>query len=281
MNNSVFIRKGFHIVSFIRDKANDYSNDESWFLFWFGLKSGQPVFFLFNKDSSAYNEVSRLGVDLYPEVKGRLTLNDSSFSPILEYLERIVNNSGKAILEELEVVAQTNERTKHYRTYDIKKASEQFELIGRRGEELINDYFERQLDQNLICSYNWLNKDRESGKPYDFTYQSLEGEIFYLDVKTTNFGFKQKMIFSSQEIDFVNDCSYKYCIYRVYSDERDKDVKYLKICKNAKDLFLPIHDKTEGLKRELDELAKIETIKIAILPIHEALKFEREISLDK
>lgn len=268
------------VVSFIRDKANDYSANELWYLFWFGLKSEQPVFFLFNKSSSTYNEVINLGIDLYGQVKSRLTPNDAPYRPILEYLEGIVNNSGKTILEELEVVAQTSEKaTQTYRAYDIKKASKRFELIGRKGEELINTYFIKKLKRNQIESFHWVNEEKESGMPYDFFFQTLDGEVFYLDVKTTDYGFDQKMIFSSQEIDFVNNCSNKYCIYRVYSDENDKESKHLKICNNAKDLFKPIHEKTEFLKCELNEMAKIETIKLAVLPLHKALVFEPEITL--
>lgn len=268
------------VVSFIRDKAKAYSSDDHWYLFWFGLKSEQPVFFIFNKNSNTYNEVTSLGINLSDRVKARLTPDDSSYSSILKYLESIVNNSGESILKELEIVAQTNEKVKqNYRTYDIKKASKQFELIGRKGEELVNAYFEKQLEKKQIDNFNWVNKEKESGKPYDFTFQALDGEIFYLDVKTTNYGFKQKMIFSSQEIDFVNDCVNKYCIYRVYSDDNNKNIKHLKICRNAKELFKPIHEKTEFLKSELDGMANIETVKLAILPAHKSLVFEQEISL--
>ena len=273
-------RDAVSVVSFIRDKARDYPDDELWYLFWFGLKSEQPVFFLFNKNSNVYEDITGLGITLKKLVKSRLTPNDSSYSSILEYLEKIVNNSSASILEELEIVAQTNEKTKQkYREYDIKKASEQFEKIGKIGEELVNSYFQKLISKELIVAYHWVNKERESGKPYDFTFQTLDGELFYLDVKTTNYGFNQKMIFSSQEIDFVSTCNNKYCIYRVYTDSTNNDIKYLKICPNAKELFIPIHQKTEDLKTGLVDMAKIETIKLAILPTQSILSFEQEIKL--
>ena len=268
------------VVSFIRDKAKEYSDNELWYLFWFGLKSEQPVFFLFNKNSNTYKDIVKLGIDLSGKVKSRLEPKDSTYSSILEYLENIVNKSGKAIAEELEVVVQTNEKAKrNYRAYDIDRARKIFASIGRNGEELVDAYFSKQLRKNLIAHYDWKNKDAESGLPYDFTVEALDGELFYLDVKTTNFGFKQKMIFSSQEIEFVNNCRYKYCIYRVYSDENDKSIKHLKICDNAKDLFVPIQNKTLFLKKELNGMADIETIKLAIMPSQKSLVFGTAISL--
>lgn len=268
------------VVSFIRDKAKEYSNNELWYLFWFGLKSEQPVFFLFNKSSSTYEDIVNLGIALDDKVKSRLRPEDLTYSAILEYLETIVNKSGKAIVEELEVVVQTNEKAKqNYRTYDINKAREIFAGIGRNGEELVDAYFSEQLRKNLIAHYDWKNRDKESALPYDFTVETLDGELFYLDVKTTNYGFQQKMIFSSQEIEFVNDCRNKYYIYRVYTDENDKSVKYLKTCDNAKDLFVPIQNKTVRLKSELNEMADIETIKFAVMPLHKSLVFSTEIIL--
>ena len=54
-------------------------------------------------------------------------------------IEKIVNRNGKSIAKELEVVAQTNEKTsKKFRAYDIKKAFDRFTKIGRKGEELVD-----------------------------------------------------------------------------------------------------------------------------------------------
>ena len=68
------------IVTFIRDKAKDFPNDTKWYLFWFGLKSEQPVFFLFNNLSDTYKEILALGVKLPHRIKGRITPMDSPYS---------------------------------------------------------------------------------------------------------------------------------------------------------------------------------------------------------
>lgn len=270
-------RDAVSVVTFIRDKAKDYFDETIWYLFWFGLESEQPVFFLFNKQSETYNDMISIGVNLKENVKARLEPTDATYSALLNYLENIVNKSGKKIAEELEVIVQTNDKSaSNYRTYDVDKARKMFSTIGRDGEELIDEYFSEQLRKKRITHYEWKNREKESGLPYDFSVETLENEVLYLDVKTTNYGFEQKMIFSSQEIKFVDGCKNKYYIYRVYTNQ---DKKYLKICNNAKDLFSPIHCKTIAFEDILDEMAKIESIKMAILPLQKTLVFGEEIAL--
>ena len=270
-------RTAVSVVTFIRDKAKDYSDDVIWYLFWFGLESEQPVFFLFNNGSKTYNDIISLGIDLRRNVKARLEPTNIAYSTLLNYLENIINTSGQSIVEELEVVAQTSDKNiSNYRTYDIDKARQLFSEIGKNGEQLIDRYFSEQLRKRRISHYEWKNRENESGLPYDFSVETLENEVLYLDVKTTNYGFEQKMIFSSQEIEFVDSCENKYYIYRVYTNN---DKKYLKICDNAKDLFSPIHSKTADFQDVLDEMAKIESIKMAILPLQKTLVFGEEIAL--
>ena len=204
---------------------------------------------------------------------------DSTYFALLKYLESVVNNTGIELVQELEVVAQTNEPTiaKKYREYDIKKARELFAKIGKEGEVLIDRYFEEQKRKGLIANYKWLNEEKECGLPYDFYFETLDGEIIYLDVKTTNYKFAQKMVFSSQEIKFATSNSNKYCIYRVFFNENGE--RCLKICANTKDLFVLIQEKTANYQEGLIELASIETIQMAILPLHKLLSFGQSIVL--
>ena len=39
------------VLSFIRNKVRQVLPNGTWYLFWFGLKSGQPVFLIFEKES--------------------------------------------------------------------------------------------------------------------------------------------------------------------------------------------------------------------------------------
>lgn len=275
------------VVSFIKDKAKEMSDDLKWYLFWFGLESEQLVFLFFNNQSKTFDDICSIGIDLTELPYSRtntgkiLYENDEAFSGILNYLEEIVNKSGKEIIQELEVAVQTNETVSHkyksiYNPYDIKKAKDIFKRTGREGEELIDKYFTQLLSCGSIKNYEWKNKETESYLPYDFFVQKLDDEVYYLDVKTTRYSFEQKMVFSSQEIKFVDGCKYKYYIYRVYSNN---DKKYLKICDNAKELFSPIHSKAVEFENILNEMAKVESIKMAILPLQETLVFGKEIAL--
>lgn len=270
------------VVSFIRDKAREFDDETKWYLFWFGLKSTQLVFFLFNNNSVEFKSITEIGVNLKKDkAKGRLKSSDATFIPVIKYLEQIVNNSGQEIIQELEVAVQTNEIVSHkyksaYNPYDIKKAKDMFKKTGRDGEELIDNYFANLLSLGRIKYYEWKNKETESYLPYDFFVQTIDDEVFYLDVKTTQYSFEQKMVFSSQEIKFANGCENKYYIYRVYCNN---DKKYLKICNNAKELFSPIQSKAIDFENALNEMAKVESIKMAILPKHEILAFGEEIVL--
>ena len=265
------------VVSYIRDKVSNSSASTRWFLFWFGLKSGQPVFFFFNDASTTYSDIISLGIALQDRVKSRLVENDPLFEGILHYLENVVNKSGFEEVKELELIAQgavSSERK--YRKYDVDRANSLFREIGKEGEELVDRFFAKQLKKNYIQNYCWMNKDFESGKPYDFYFEMNNGEIIYLDVKTTRYDFEQKMVFSNQEIQFVSKTNNKYHIYRVYSSEGNI---FLKICDNAKSLFCIIHDKTSAYERDIHSLATVETIKMAIQPLQCNLAFGREISL--
>ena len=85
------------------------------------------------------------------------------------------------------------------------------------------------------------------------------------------------MIFSSQEIDFAASTDCKYYIFRVYYNESGE--RCVKVCTNAKGLFRYIHCKTTDYESALANFAKLETVKLAILPTQEELKFGQQILL--
>ncbi|MBQ7347886.1 MAG: DUF3883 domain-containing protein [Clostridia bacterium] len=276
------IRKGekneVSVVTFIRDRAKECDDNVRWYLFWFGLKGGQPVFFLFNEKSHTYQEMTLLGIELREGIKNRLTEQTPQFNSLLKYLEKILNETGVEIAEELEVIAQTTSvAPEKYREYDMNKAREIFVKIGKEGEFLVERYFAKLKETGEIINYKWLNEEKESGLPYDFYLETKVGEIIYLDVKTTNYKFAQKMIFSSQEINFAISTDSKYYIYRVYVNENGE--RCVKICTNAKELFMNIHNKTVDYESTLLNVAKLESVKLAILPTQETLKFGQQIVL--
>lgn len=273
------IGRGDSVVSVIRKTAATHALNVKWYLFWFGLESERPVFFIFNENSNTYKDIVNMGLALPAGVKSRISSDSSIFKNLITYIGAVVNDSAENLVEELEVLVQIDPTNipKTYRRYDIELAMLNINEIGKNGEKIINNYFAHLLEIGQIKEYKWENEKRECGLPYDFYYVDLNDKIMYLDVKTTNHRFNQKMIFSSQEVAFISDSKMNYCIYRVY---KEKDGTYmLKICSNARHLFKKIHGKTVDYRESLDTLAVVEGIKLSVSPLQSELMFNSEISL--
>ncbi len=129
-----------------------------------------------------------------------------------------------------------------------------------------------------MLTFQWHNKDYESGLPYDFTIQDINANVMYLDVKTTGYNFSQKMIFSSQEIKFIATKPNTYYIYRVYKTEGER--YFLRICDNCKALSSSINVQTEMYSKNLEEVnVELKSAKFAISPNMNKLNFKSEIEL--
>lgn len=265
------------IVSTIRNTVQTDGPNKRWFLFWFGLKNEKVVYFLFDDESVDYEHISNLGIDL--NKKGARTVNESdgAFLQLTKYIETKINANGLEILKELEVSTQTKAITpdKRFKSYDIMKANEIIVKLGKKGEELIDKYLSEQVRTGKITSYHWTNRDYESGLPYDFSIQDNYGDVSYLDVKTTGYDFNQRMVFSSQEIEFIARSDNKYNIYRVY---KGIDGFYLRICNDCKELSVKIFDKVKSHKKDLTDIdVGFMSSKLAITPNILISKFGSEI----
>ena len=266
------------VLSFIRNKVRQVLPNGTWYLFWFGLKSGQPVFLIFEKGSQTYNDFCDFGIVLIPKVKSRLAPTHHSFSDLINYLERVVNVSGIEYAEELELMALTEKKKgRSVRKYNFAKAQARSAKIGYEGERLIDLFFEDQKCRGRIADYTWMNKDGESGLAYDFAVDRVDGGTFYLDVKTTDYRFEQKMIFSSQEVEFASDNRDDYFVYRVYC--ADDGARFLRICCDIDGLFRTISATTNEYKAAVDEFAHVQTVKLAISPIHSCFDVSEAIAL--
>lgn len=267
------------IVSNIREIAREKPKLD-WYLFWFGLKSSQPVFFLFNNTSEAFRDITDMGITLSEKVKSRLTVSDDGFSTIMQYLENIVNTSGENIIRELEIVSQTGVVRDgiKLRSYDIKKARDNFELIGKSGEDLVNKFLKIMQLSGQIISYTWFNESSESGLPYDFSIQELSGNIIYLDVKSTTLGSEQPIIFSNQELNFISTIENQYHVYRVYDIEQEE--KHLRICKNYKNYASELNTKINKFVKDIQTInANIQAAKIIVPTDNTNFLFGNEILL--
>lgn len=271
------------VVTAIKDIANNPIDNKRWFLIWFGLANEKVVTFLFNNSSEEFNDLSRL-IDLSKDmVKGRINSGEPNFAALLEYLEKYVNQNNIQYLSELEIISQTNDfhnSERHYKPFDILRANEIFDQIGKKGEEIIANYLEYQKSKNLIFNYTWYNKSMETGLPYDFSVQRKDQNVIFVDVKSTNFKFEQSLIFSSQEIKFITEKS-NYHIYRVYDLlEETADYPKLRICKDTKNLANSAYPHILQLSNSLNQQhISLQTAKITVQPTNEILSFEKEISL--
>ena len=197
----------------------------------------------------------------------------------MDYLVRIVNDNTESLVEELEVLVQVDPASvaRRYREYEFDLAMRSINEIGKAGEVMINNYLLSLKNNGEIKDFVWANEEKEKGLPYDFYYITNDNRTIYLDVKTTNHKFTQRMIFSGQESDFVSDDTINYRIYRVYGDGSGRHL--LKICANAKKLFKKITLATSSYKNGIENLASVEGIKFAVMPNQADLEFGEAISL--
>jgi|SRR5690554_575046 len=273
------IRKGernaVSVVTIIRDTVKEKSISEDWFLIWFGLENEDMVFYFFNRNSKDYEEISGI-IDL--NTKGRIDVDNSVFPKLLDYLEEKVNKTGSNIIKELETASQVGS-TKKFKPFDLEKANKIYKEIGQRGEALIDDYLNNLKNKNQIFNYTWYNKSLESGLPYDFSIQEKNQNVIYIDVKTTNFHFDQPLIFSNQEIQFINN-TINYNIYRVYNLNPEDECPKLRICNNGTKLSNYISPNINELEIKLkDKNISLRNMKLAVRPSNEFISFENEILL--
>lgn len=270
-------RNAISVFTIIRNLAKE-EPDRKWYLIWFGLESEEVVFCLFNDQSEDYKFFSQqIKLNLgSKQPKGRIDRTDYQFNTLISYLEGIVNDRGAELVSELEVASQTGSTNK-FRPFDVEKANELFKQTGKDGESLIAAYLHGMKEQGQIVSYTWMNQEGESGLPYDFIIQLKNQNLVHADVKATAYKFEQPMVFSSQEISFINTTPY-YTIFRVYGlgDEQ----RHMRICETCKN-YIPMLDRsiTEFGQVLKSQKAELQSVKLAVPPTISELIFQPEVSL--
>ena len=261
------IRKGTDgsntIVKQIRQfaKANPHRD---YYLLWFGLDSNELLFWLIDNTSNDYLQIIRF----LPKVNKVYDDSQIHFAVLLNFIEAKVNKVSIDIQQELEITAQTGANTSHrtFKPIDVEKAQRRFKETGRKGEELINEYLDNLQWNSQIHSFQWENKDRESGKPFDFTVNPGRVDENYIDVKSTLYKFEQPLIFSNGEVHFIQSVAdEKYSVYRVY-DMDDLQTK-LRICHSCLKYMRNLDGTIVTFQNDMASAsAKVQEIKIAIKP---------------
>jgi hypothetical protein len=266
------------IVREIREIVTSTNPGENWYLLWFGLKNTELVFYLFRQNSNEYNEILALIPNFISS--GRIENTDNNFVPILKYLETKTENSSIEFLQELELIAQTDEvplKLIKPRFFDIEKAKSNFAITGKKGEELIAIYLDKLKFEKHILNYKWINQTKETGYPYDFEINANGGNLIYTDVKTTSYTFEQAMIFSKNEISFIKQSAH-YHVYRVFDLIEEKPA--LRICENISTLSNTLISSISTFETEIYKSeTKLSSLKLAIAPTNKLLNFNDKIIL--
>jgi hypothetical protein len=266
------------IVREIREIVTTTNPNENWYLLWFVLQNTELVFYLFRQNSKEYNDI----LALIPNFgnRGRIENTDNNFIPVLKHLEITTENSSIEFLQELELIAQTDEvpiKLIKPRYFDIEKAKNNFAITGKKGEELIAIYLDKLKFEKQISSYKWINQTKETGYPYDFEINTNGGDLIYTDVKTTSYTFEQSMIFSKNEMYFIKQ-SENYHVYRVF-DLKEENPS-LRICENISTLSNTLVSNISTFESEIYKSeTKLNSLKLAIEPTNKLLNFNDKIIL--
>jgi len=118
----------------------------------------------------------------------------------------------------------TNATAKAEANYSKIQSQEVREDVGKWCEEFVYEYLINQKDK--YSEVTWLNKDGESGKPYDFKIVESGKEIF-IDVKGTPSGIKDLIYLSPNEWVFMFEKGENYSIYRVYNAGNDARIEII------------------------------------------------------
>ena len=237
------------IVSKIREFAKEKPELE-WYLIWTGLDSDELVFWLLNNKSKEYSEMTHL----LPKIDVVYKENSPGLSEALNIIMRKVNFVSEDIQKDLEIMSQIDKSSRHYKPKDIEKAEKRAKETGRKGEELIAEYLDKEKSAGKISCFDWVNKSKESGLPFDFCIDKKQ----YVDVKSTLFNFEQPLVFSNYEIDFlVSKEETEYSVFRVY--DLKKEQCKLRICNKCLAYMSAMQKSIVDFKRNV-------TIQDAILP---------------
>lgn len=255
------IRKGAIDANTVVKKIREFAGfhpERVYYLIWFGIEGNGIVFWLIDNTSNDYNTIS----SFFPRKNKVYDTTSFDSDALLRLIELKIDNVSTELQQDLEVASQIGSVSRKYTKYDIKKAAERFAQIGKEGEELVNDYLDRQLNMHIIDSFEWCNKDRESGLPYDF----IINQNHFVDVKSTQYRFNQQIVFSNREFEFIStqrDTSYS--VYRVF--DMSEAQKKLIICRQCKLYVQNINQAVNHFETEMNTLdAKIQPVKIAVYP---------------
>lgn len=272
---------GTSAVRQIRAFAKEKSTKQ-FYLLWFGLDSGTPVFWLICEDSYDFQYLNslchfdKLGAT---EIK-ILEQSDLVFPTVLDFIRGRLENVSVNLQKDLEYTAEIESDNPKFKDSDVKKAKSYIQDLGRKGEEIVNEYLDREKFEQRVVEYEWANKSSEVGKPFDFRIRYSNGQEQWMDVKTTEHEFEQAIIISKNEIRFITEKKNpEYSIYRVYS--KSETEARLKVCSGCLRYIQKLQRDIDYMTKSMsDYKAGIVNYKIAFEPgSHSFTQISNEIRL--
>ncbi len=249
-----------------------------WYMFWFGLSTQQPVFYLFNEKMQAYSDIIYLEVPIQTKLRLKITEDAPYFQEIFSYLTRNINKTGETYLKELEIAVLSNryDPTK-LGHIDFEQAKKDINEYNRASEYLVYKYLKNLMIHGEIISLTWENEKENKHLPYDFRYITPHDEEIHVVVKTTAYDFNQKILFDNREINYISHSSKKFKLYRVYAD--NESIK-MKVADSISEFLSEIDGAIYGFAYECNYFGGLESLIISINSNNEnSLSFNSEILL--
>ncbi len=255
------------VVSLIRNIAGE-NKGKSFYLMWFGLENEDIVYFLLEEKSEIFRDFFEEGINLHKVYDLAEPANKQLLDKIQEYFNIITEDLQTDIQEAVE----TGIKKRSFNIYDLDKAEKIKKDLGLSGERTINTYLEELLQRKEIYSFEWMNKQQESGLPYDFIIYKDQTKLQYVDVKKTKLDFLTSVYFSSNEIQFVSEKNNEdYSIYRIYYDDTEEKY-YFKECSHCKEYMEKLKTVIEQFSEEVDKISDGAEIKIKVSPSEKYFK---------
>ena len=153
-----------------------------------------------------------------PSYENEETTDDNKFEEEASSYEDFKLNSSPSSFDVSQISAKTKVFTgaviKAETNYSNIESQEIREDLGRWCEEFVYEYLLKQ--KNKFTQVFWVNKETESGKPYDIKIVE-DGVEKFIDVKGTLSDVKDLIYLSRNEWIFMFEKGQNYSIYRVYN----------------------------------------------------------------
>jgi hypothetical protein len=130
---------------------------------------------------------------------------------------------------DLPVLANVSEPEAIYKRNPIKinylEREQSNRNLGSSGEELVLEFEKWSLirsgKEKFAEQIRWISKEEGDGAGFDILSKQLNGKDKYIEVKTTKLGKETPFYFSSNELDFSQQHSDNFHLYRLFNFEDD------------------------------------------------------------